>query len=146
MDDLEKFDNYMKRKIENYEKDRAASLYPQFYPPKSYIIKSGKNLRKRLELTLEKKAVLEHFNRTIKKNRRVIGTCTLFGKRVDIYDYQENLNSVLIKIHPNICNDFKDYTWQRYGVDNVEITPILNIDADPINADWIKHVPKEKDK
>ena len=51
--------------------------------------------------------------------KEVVGTCALWGGRVQIYGYQKELNSVLVKVYPNICNDFKEYAWQRYGVDKI---------------------------
>ena len=58
------------------------------------------------------------------KVKEKIGTCTLWNKKVDIYGLQKCKNgdvfSVLVKVSPNICNNFQEYTWQRYGIDNVE--------------------------
>lgn len=54
-----------------------------------------------------------------------IGTCILWGKKVDIYGHQKCKNgdtfSVLVKVYPNVCNDYQEYDWQIYGVDCIEI-------------------------
>ena len=57
----------------------------------------------------------------LKKEKEKVGTCELWGKKVNIYGYQEKLGSVLTKVYPNICNDFKDYDWQVYGVTNINL-------------------------
>ena len=52
---------------------------------------------------------------------KVIGKCNIFKDRVDIYGYNKDIESVLIKVYPNICNDYKEYNWQIYGVKNIEL-------------------------
>ena len=45
---------------------------------------------------------------------------TIFGEKKTIYGY--NSPYVLTKVeYPNIGNDYKEYDWQVYGVDNIKI-------------------------
>lgn len=62
-------------------------------------------------------------NRDSKGDYKVIGKCNIFKDRVNIYGYNKNNNieSVLIKVYPNICNNYKEYNWQVYGVKNIEL-------------------------
>ena len=53
------------------------------------------------------------------KTKKIIGTCKLWGKKTNIYGYREKLGYILIKVYPNICNDFVDYDWVIYGVSNI---------------------------
>jgi len=61
----------------------------------------------------------------VKNKKKKIGTCMLWGKKVDIYGHQKCKNgatfSVLVKVYPNICNNYQEYGWQIYGIKNVEI-------------------------
>jgi hypothetical protein len=52
---------------------------------------------------------------------KVIGNCKIFKDRVNIYDYNPKTKSVLIKVYPNIANDYKEYNWQIYGVKNINL-------------------------
>ena len=52
---------------------------------------------------------------------KVIGNCKIFEDRVDIYDYNPKTKSVLIKVYPNIANDYKSYNWQIYGISDINL-------------------------
>ena len=53
---------------------------------------------------------------------KMIGTCKVFSRRNIIYGYKKDTGYVLVKVYPNICNDFKEYDWVIYGISDINIT------------------------
>ena len=52
---------------------------------------------------------------------KTIGTCKVFDRMNIIYGYKKDTGYVLIKVYPNIVNDFKEYNWIIYGVSDIKL-------------------------